>query len=197
MLWNKARYAEAEQEFRQLLDVARRGWGPDCPKALAAMSNLALTVQAQGRFAEAEPLYREALAASQRVLGPEHYNTALMTGNLGDLLASEGRLAEAEKLYREALGIWLRTLGPDHAGTLMSQANLADVNQPPAPDQCQRIFREGLNRVGSRRQETFLPFSLKFFHATEKLVEKQPWYQGGYRASTAIRSSAKCLGNNW
>ena len=69
-LWNQGRYAEAEQEYRQLLDLDRRVLGPDHPGTLTAMSNLALTIQAEGRLAEAEQMYRESLATEQRVSGP-------------------------------------------------------------------------------------------------------------------------------
>jgi Tetratricopeptide repeat len=72
----QGRYAEAEQEYRQLLDVERRVLGPDHPQTLAAMDVLAVVIEDQDRFAEAEQLFRETLAADQRVLGFQHLQTA-------------------------------------------------------------------------------------------------------------------------
>ena len=81
-LWNQGRYAEAEQEYRQLVDRRAARLRTGRPSNSTAMGNLAIVVKSQGRFAEAETLNREVLAADQRVMGPEHPATAYTMENL-------------------------------------------------------------------------------------------------------------------
>jgi tetratricopeptide (TPR) repeat protein len=93
-LWYQGRYADAEQQYRRLVEVDERALGPDHPQLLAAQVNLAVAVAAQHRVAEAERLYREVLSGQERVLGPEHQFTVLTRENLASLLVDAGHMAE-------------------------------------------------------------------------------------------------------
>ena len=73
---NQSRFAEAEAEYRKLLDLERRNLGADHPDTLATMHNLANMYSGQGNYEEAEKLYRETLQIQQRILGPDHPDTA-------------------------------------------------------------------------------------------------------------------------
>lgn len=87
-LAQEGRYAEAEEQFREVLEVRQ-------PATAGDLANLAATVAAQGRAEEALGLYERALA-----LDPEH---AGAHNNLGLALVELGRLEEAEERFRRAL----------------------------------------------------------------------------------------------
>ena len=117
-LARQSRFAEAEAEYRQLLDCSARSLGADHPNTLATMHNLANMYSGQGNYEEAEKLYRETLQIQQRVLGPDHPDTANTMTTLANTIRFDTcRNAEAEDLYRKSLEIELRVLGPDHPYT--------------------------------------------------------------------------------
>lgn len=74
--------------------------GPEHPKTLVALNNLALIYQHQGRLKEAEKLVVQVLEKQKQVLGPEHPETLnsmvivayilKQLGNLGATLFSSG-----------------------------------------------------------------------------------------------------------
>jgi Tetratricopeptide repeat len=69
MLHAQARYGEAEDVERQILQSSERVLGPDHPDTLTSMLNLAQMLQAEGDLAGAERLYRLALEGRKRMLG--------------------------------------------------------------------------------------------------------------------------------
>ncbi|MGS1026191.1 tetratricopeptide repeat protein [Burkholderia glumae] len=97
------RYAEAELEYRRVLDLL--------PNAAAAHSNLGNVLEVLGRLPEAETHVR--LAAMLDPGLPEaHYN-------LGSITRQSGRLDEAEAAYRRALA-----LRPDYPDAQFGLATL-------------------------------------------------------------------------
>jgi Flp pilus assembly protein TadD len=87
-LAEEGRFAEAEEQFREVLEIRE-------PTTAGDLANLAATVAAQGRAEEALGLYERALA-----LDPEH---AGAHNNLGLALVELGRLEEAEERFRRAV----------------------------------------------------------------------------------------------
>lgn len=86
-LAEEGRFAEAEEQFREVLELREPTAGD--------LANLAATVAAQGRAEEALELYERALA-----LEPDH---AGAHNNMGLALVELGRLEEAEERFRRAL----------------------------------------------------------------------------------------------
>ena len=127
ILYDEARYSEAEKLGREALDIQRRVLRPEDQNALWSMAVVASILFDEGHLAEAEKLYREALEARRRVLGPDHPDTLALMDGFATTLATEHRHAEAEKLLRETLHIRRRVLGPEHRDTLMSMNNLANI----------------------------------------------------------------------
>jgi tetratricopeptide (TPR) repeat protein len=105
-----------------VLDERRRTLGPDDPRTVSALSDVALVLareatatpapgQAetpQGRqerereLDESERLHREVLAARERLLGPAHADTLLTANNLAWLFLKRGRPDEAAPLAERA-----------------------------------------------------------------------------------------------
>jgi tetratricopeptide (TPR) repeat protein len=126
-LRNQGKLAEAETEFRTVLDSRLRVLGPDHPDTLASRNNLATVLAQQGKLAEAEAAFREALAGQELILGPDHPDTLASRNNLASILAEQGQIAEAEAAFHAVLDSRSRVLGPDHPDTLTSRNKLASV----------------------------------------------------------------------
>jgi hypothetical protein len=81
----QGRAADAEAEYRQVLDIRQRVLGPEHPSTLETRHEIAGMMVEQGRAADAEAEYRQVLDIRQRVLGPEHPSTRLTVEMLKDL----------------------------------------------------------------------------------------------------------------
>ncbi len=68
----RGEYAEAEQEFRDVLAARLRLFGPDHPDTLDTRHEMARVLALRGRYEQAEQEFRDVLAARLRVLGPDH-----------------------------------------------------------------------------------------------------------------------------
>ena len=101
----QGRLAEAEQLYRQALEIREREESPNHPDVATTLNNLAGLEAAQGNYDAAQPLLERALAIRQTALGSEHALTAQSLSNLALVYAAQGRAADAEPLYRRALSI--------------------------------------------------------------------------------------------
>ena len=109
--------ADVEEDLRRLeggLAAAQRVLGADHPDTLAAMNNLAYTLQAQGDLARARELQEEVMHASRRILGPDDPETLRSINNLAVAFRAPGDLIGAMELHQQALDIRQRLLGPEH-----------------------------------------------------------------------------------
>jgi len=120
-------YASARTLNERALELRRRVLGPEHPKTLTSMNNLAVTLQAQGDLTGACKLQEETLDSLRRVLGSEHPDTLTSMNNLASILLAQGDLAGARKLQQETLDSFRRVLGSEHPRTLTSMSNLAQT----------------------------------------------------------------------
>ena len=93
--YRQGHYAEALKHAKKAYEYARQHFGPEYPKTLSGLNNLAFLYEAQGRYGEAEPLYRKALELRRKVLGPEHPNTLNSHLNFSGLLVNQGKQGQA------------------------------------------------------------------------------------------------------
>jgi eukaryotic-like serine/threonine-protein kinase len=121
------RFSEAEKLQVQVLELCRHVRAPEHSETLAAMNNLAITLNDEKQHFEAEKIYREALDAERRVLGPEHPDTLGTMNNLANTLQAEGHYAEAEKPERETVEDRRKVLGLEHPRTLSAPNYLANT----------------------------------------------------------------------
>jgi len=124
---DQGRYEEAEELFRQALEIDEKTIGRDHPDYSTRLNNLAVAVRAQGRYEEAEELYRQALKIDEETIGRDHPDYSTRLNNLAVAVRAQGRYEEAEKLYRQALIIDEKTIGNDHPGYARHINNLALV----------------------------------------------------------------------
>ncbi|MEI6226387.1 MAG: tetratricopeptide repeat protein, partial [Deltaproteobacteria bacterium] len=95
-----------------ILETYRRIHGPDHPRTMAAVANLANDLYEQGDLARAADLQLQVLDSSRRVYGPKHPNTLELMVNLANTRASQKDYAEAERINREVLATELEARGP-------------------------------------------------------------------------------------
>ena len=119
--------AEAETQYRQVLDAQRRVLCPDHPDTLTTRHNIGRVLADQGRTADAEREYQQVLDARLRVLGSDHPDTLMTRHEVARMLAAQGKPAEAEAEYQQVLGAEMRVLGPDHPTTLATRHRIASV----------------------------------------------------------------------
>ncbi|MCF7675752.1 MAG: tetratricopeptide repeat protein, partial [Akkermansiaceae bacterium] len=94
--WQAVRATQAEA-----LRLCPEVFGPEHPKTLMAMTNLAISLGAAGRLAEAIELQQQALAIKRRVLPPKHPELVLALKHMAQLYDQVERTAEARTLYQQ------------------------------------------------------------------------------------------------
>ena len=105
MFNSQNRPAEAEKILRQVVDIRMRVLGPQHPRTLLALHDLAVSRAGQGKYSDAEEIERGVLAIEERVQGAAHADTLTARQELGVILSREGRLAEAESLLKQLVAL--------------------------------------------------------------------------------------------
>ncbi len=126
VLYDLARYAEAEPVFRRDLDIFEKSYGPDHPNVARDLNNLASLLQATNRLSQAEPQYRRALAIDEKSYGPGHPIVAIRLNNLALLFQATNRLSEAEPLMARGVCVlcrFLRSTGHEHPNLRLGLEN--------------------------------------------------------------------------
>ena len=149
-LESSGQYYEAEQVYREVLELDRKVSGPEHPDTLTSMSNIARALSNQGNYREAEhphtltsmsniaqalgnqgnyheaeQMHREVLELRKEVLGSEHPDTLTSMNDVAQALGNQGNYHEAEQMHREVLELRKEVSGPKHPHTLTSMSNIA------------------------------------------------------------------------
>jgi non-specific serine/threonine protein kinase/serine/threonine-protein kinase len=119
-----ALYARAHELAQRSLDTRLRLLGPDDPKTLESMAQMATVLIYEGHYPEAEKLERQALAGERRVLGSDDPLTLETMDHLGVVRGYQGHYDEQEKLEREVIELGSRRLGTENEQVLRALANL-------------------------------------------------------------------------
>jgi tetratricopeptide (TPR) repeat protein len=125
LLYEAARYRDAEPLLEHVLALAETEHGHDHPAVAAALNNLAQLLQATNRLPEAESLMRRALQIDKQSYGENHPRVAIGLSNLAQLLQATNRLTEAEPMLRRALQIDEQSNGESHPIVAIRLNNLA------------------------------------------------------------------------
>ncbi|WP_203097920.1 tetratricopeptide repeat protein [Skermanella rosea] len=115
-----------------MLALRRRVLGDEHPDTLTSMSNLALTLGAQGNHGGARALEEQVLALRRGVLGDEHPDTLTSMNNLAGTLLHLGDAQGARALVADALPVALRKYGraPEFSRALVAWAKYLGVPEP-------------------------------------------------------------------
>lgn len=155
---SEQQYAQAEQHFRQLLELYQSRLGQNHPLTTDAMNNLGVALLRQGNVAAAEPFFDQVLAA-QKANASGTTAQAITMNNLAVVYREQGRLDEAEAMQRRALQSQQDALGPHHPSIANTLKNLALVlerrGQPDAArDAAQRAHQLAKETLGHHHPQT-------------------------------------------
>ena len=111
LLEDQGKLDEAEEIFRQLVDINQRFRDDRMDEYLTSMQNLASCYLTQVRYEEAESIQRQVYEWRNRELGSEHSATLTAANVLGQTWTYLGRHEEAEDLLRRTLESRRRIFG--------------------------------------------------------------------------------------
>jgi CHAT domain-containing protein/tetratricopeptide (TPR) repeat protein len=117
--------ARAEPLYRQALELARQGLGPEHPRTGQILDAIGGFLYGIGEVQAAIEAWKTSLAIAERTYGPEHPRTASALGNLAAAAFAQGRLDDALRWTERAGAIEARTLPADHPNRAVSVHNLA------------------------------------------------------------------------
>lgn len=113
-MMESGRQDEAEQLFRQAVEVCEAKVGPDDERVGYALHSLGVCVRRRGRMLEAEKLLERSLSIKRTTVGPESAAVAYTLHNLGMcMMRLSGREEEAVKHLTKSLHIFEVQLGQD------------------------------------------------------------------------------------
>ncbi len=115
----------AEELPERLVQAVKEELGPEDPKTLTIMADVAGRLYGQGKYGRARQLEEEVLAIRRRVLGAEHPDTLAAMNNLAETLYGQGELSNARACFEQVLAGRRDILGAEHPDTLMAMGNLA------------------------------------------------------------------------
>ncbi|HEV2971348.1 MAG TPA: serine/threonine-protein kinase [Pirellulales bacterium] len=118
-------YARAGEMFEKARALRQATLGPDHPKTLMAMRELAWALRGTGRLDEAIALAEEALRRQRAKLGASHRDTLLTASILGDAYRMAARPDEAIRLLEPSLELCKTKLGKSDDVTFQTMNNLA------------------------------------------------------------------------
>jgi tetratricopeptide (TPR) repeat protein len=118
---------EAEQLFREALEIREAELGSDDLSVAQTLNNLAAVYSAKGEFEPAASLYRQAIDVEEYSLGREHPVVATSLNNLALVYRMQGEHAQALPLLIRALRIGINATGPEHPNVGTCFNNIASV----------------------------------------------------------------------
>jgi tetratricopeptide (TPR) repeat protein len=146
LLAREGRDLDAEQNFRQALQLQRQVLGPDHGDIARTLQDLAKVMDDRGDLKGAIPVMRQALAMQRRLNGSQpDPGLAEAINDTGQLLYEAGDYDAAAKLYVEAIAVKHRLLGEKHPEIAITLGNLARAlqNKGDLPG-AEARFREAL-----------------------------------------------------
>jgi tetratricopeptide (TPR) repeat protein len=120
----QGKYAEAESEAKQALQLFERHYGPDDLRVADVLRELGRLARFNG-YTASGPYYRRALAIRQKAYGSEHPEIVAVMQDMAIQLGFEGHYDEAQATGESALAMAERLQGPD---SLMVARGLNDLS---------------------------------------------------------------------
>jgi tetratricopeptide (TPR) repeat protein len=117
------RYVEAEQNYRDAIDISEAALGKEHPETAKASLNLAAFYHIRGRDRGAEQLYRRAIEILEPLYGKDHALVLVARNELAEVFRAEGRYTESERLGGASLAVLEDKLGPRDPRVLRALAN--------------------------------------------------------------------------
>ena len=120
-------FDEAESTHRKTLEMATRLLGPDHPRRLQFVNNLAISLLNQAKTSEAKELLDEAIPAMEASIGSEHDITVAALNTLAGVHITNKDYETAEATWLKARASLLKKFAPPHQSLLTNANNLAGL----------------------------------------------------------------------
>jgi tetratricopeptide (TPR) repeat protein len=135
-----------EEHLRRHLLRSEKQHGPDHPKTIAILLDLASSSSNNDHLNEASSLYTRAVEVSRRSLGPNHAATLAVSLKLAQVLQRQGTLDAAEPLFRHVLVSTTQILGAQNKKVLRMLNNLGKIQQQRGHlSDAEDLFRRALS----------------------------------------------------
>lgn len=124
---------QARALFEQVLVKTEKTAGKTSPLYSAALTNCALTMEAQKDYKNALVMHEESLVLKQKTLGPDHPDVALSMHNLGVCLLRNDKKLNRDRavgLGNGAIAIWEKAYGPKHPTVIEAKQDWEGFNKP-------------------------------------------------------------------
>ena len=122
------KWSDAVFLLRELVVLAKRGFGPDKSVTLLCMAQLATGLVVQGDLEKAMFIHHQVIGGlGKSSIDPMRTAILDVLSNLASKYADYDRWEESEQLYTAVIQDAMRSLGPNHQTTLVSQKNLEAV----------------------------------------------------------------------
>lgn len=121
-------YPQILSEFRQLLELFLKAYGPDDPNIGTIYNNIGLCYSYMGESQEAIENYRKAIRIDNLSYGENHEATAYIYNNIGAVYSDDEQLEKSIEEHLHALRIY-EAVYPNHLNLdlALTHAYLADV----------------------------------------------------------------------
>ncbi|KAH9260640.1 hypothetical protein BASA81_001107 [Batrachochytrium salamandrivorans] len=124
---------QARTLFEQVLIKTEKTAGKTSPLYSAALTNCALTMEAQKDYKNALVMHEESLVLKQKTLGPDHPDVALSMHNLGVCLLRNDKKLNRDRavgLGNSAIAIWEKAYGSKHPTVIEAKQDWEGFNKP-------------------------------------------------------------------
>jgi len=145
---------------KELYEAWERLLGPEHPRTLVSMHNLAIGYQDDEEFDKALPLLGRQLELTKDVYGSEHATTLSSMTSLANGYLAADQAQSALPILESAYAIHKRTFGEDHSDTLYCMARLAlAYDRVGKIDEAIEVYQELIslreNKLGRDHTDTF------------------------------------------
>ena len=193
-LWLAGRRELSSTAGKRAVDGFLKRLGPDDPKTLDAMFNLARTYLHLGYLEKSYELLVVVLRKRKRLFGPDHPDTLMTRNELGmALCARKLHLAIAQRLVTNVLDARRRVLGEEHAYTLWSVNDLSKVLcERGRPTEASKMLEEVLPVVIRTLGEKHVGMTMTKSNLTRAYFLSERWSE----AEELLRQTLALMGND-
>jgi len=144
-------YIEAEQIYREALQIQQEALGTDHPDIAQTLNNLAQVYVISSRYSEAQSSLDKALAIRKKVLGDDHPYIAFSLDILTDMHLAQKDFEQAAVVIDQAIAIREQKLGSNHIALANSICKRGDIYFEQGDYLNARLFYERSYRVRIHR----------------------------------------------